>query len=342
MIHQSNQASSLPIRHLPHTVSCLAACAFFGLASERASAVAVILTPGVNNGPWALDPGNNTFDTQNNGSASVDGVISGTGNVFFDGNSNNNSVVFIDLNTSHTYDGSTQVRSSNARAGIRLGVNNALPTSTVLSLSSSNQGSGRPVWFDLNGFSQQVGGLGGTVNTNYNAIVNGNAGQAGVLIVAGAANSTYTQFLGANNSHPNVTSGATGIPDGQGNNFSLEKAGAGTLTLTRNNSYIGNTTIDAGTLSIQNAYLADAADIYMNSAAIFDLDYSGTDTVNSLFIDGASQAAGTWGAVGSGATNESALFTGNGLLEVTTFVPEPSSTALLGLGGLALILRRRR
>lgn len=98
----------------------------------------------------------------------------------------------------------------------------------------------------------------------------------------------------------------------------LKKTGTSTFTLTGDNSYTGDTTVEAGTLSITNAYLEDTADVYLETGAIFDLDFDGTDAIDSLFIDGVSQAIGTWGAIGSGANNETALITGTGLLSVST------------------------
>jgi len=82
--------------------------------------------------------------------------------------------------------------------------------------------------------------------------------------------------------------------------------------------------------------------------SLLDLSFAGTPAV-----------AGTWTLmeVENGAITDNGLaLTGassgwsfavdnsgsNGLLKATYAVPEPSSTALLGLGGLALILRRRR
>jgi hypothetical protein len=91
-------------------------------------------------------------------------------------------------------------------------------------------------------------------------------------------------------------------------------------------------------------------------------DYAGYDAANSVTVGGISETltltqdiagdgTGFWSAIG-----ETYLFTSDTLtitdtattfrsgisaIQITT-VPEPSSTALLGLGGLALILRRRR
>jgi hypothetical protein len=70
--------------------------------------------------------------------------------------------------------------------------------------------------------------------------------------------------------------------------------------------------------------LANAADVFLSTGAIFDLNFAGgPDVIDSLFIDGVSQAAGIWGAVGSGALFTSPLITGAGTLQVTTFIAPP-------------------
>ena len=95
----------------------------------------------------------------------------------------------------------------------------------------------------------------------------------------------------------------------------------GSLALTGAKSYTGDTRVLDGTLSIDTDFLADAADVYLTSTAILDLNFGSLatiDTIDSLFINGVSQATGTWGRVGSGAMFESALFTGDGLLLVST------------------------
>ncbi|MEO0054925.1 MAG: hypothetical protein RLZZ50_872, partial [Verrucomicrobiota bacterium] len=63
-----------------------------------------------------------------------------------------------------------------------------------------------------------------------------------------------------------------------------------------------------------------------------------------LFINGASQAIGTYGGIGSGATYELASFTGTGWLGVTvSAIPEPSAFAAFGgIAALALAGSRRR
>ena len=66
-----------------------------------------------------------------------------------------------------------------------------------------------------------------------------------------------------------------------------------------------------------------------------------SDKVDYLYIDGVQQLAGTWGKTGSGADYiNDTYFKGNGVL--TVLLPEPATMALLGLGGLGLLLRRKR
>jgi autotransporter-associated beta strand protein len=106
-------------------------------------------------------------------------------------------------------------------------------------------------------------------------------------------------------------------------NGGLTKAGAGTLALTNSNSYAGATAVQAGTLSLSFASLANAADVLISNGAALKLGFAGSDVVHALFLNGVSQPAGTWGAVGSGAQFTSPLITGTGILQVSAFVGTP-------------------
>jgi autotransporter-associated beta strand protein len=118
-----------------------------------------------------------------------------------------------------------------------------------------------------------------------------------------------------------VTGELTGVVSGPGD---LIKSSPGPLILSNAlNEYTGDTVIAAGggTLSITNPFLEDAADVYVVAGTTLDLNFVGTDTIDSFFIDGVSQAEGTWGAVGNLAADfQSDRITGNGLLDVTTLV----------------------
>jgi autotransporter-associated beta strand protein len=102
----------------------------------------------------------------------------------------------------------------------------------------------------------------------------------------------------------------------------LTQNGAGMMTLTNDNTYTGDTTVNAGTLRIDKAYLANSSAIIMGATGKLDLNFdeSGgavTDTVASLTINGVSQPAGVYGATGSGATTiNDTNFAGVGTLTV--------------------------
>jgi autotransporter-associated beta strand protein len=126
-------------------------------------------------------------------------------------------------------------------------------------------------------------------------------------------------------------------PDG-----GLTKTGAGTLTLSgTGNTYNGNTTVDNGTLQIDAGFLAATSTVSIASGALMNLDYAGTDTIASLILGGSSMGPGTYSH-----TNDPTYF-GNftGVLNVTgSNIPEPTTLALCGLGGVGLLLlgQRRR
>ncbi|MGZ4972458.1 MAG: PA14 domain-containing protein, partial [Limisphaerales bacterium] len=117
---------------------------------------------------------------------------------------------------------------------------------------------------------------------------------------------------------------------------SVVKDGAGSLQLTgTNNTYTGSTIVKAGTLQISadhglglgnvyvqdgatltldtgtvNDYIANSADLILTASASVNLNYTGTDTVRSLSLDGGAtfKTAGTYGAPGSGAQHEDSHF----------------------------------
>lgn len=118
------------------------------------------------------------------------------------------------------------------------------------------------------------------------------------------------------------------------------------------NTYTGGTVVNAGITEIRadgalsrgdvtvasgatlrltngtaNTYINAAASLTLNGTPVVDLAFTGApNPINALYIGGVRMASGTWGAVGSGAAHESALFTGTGMLSVTGSTPQPVST----------------
>jgi trimeric autotransporter adhesin len=123
-----------------------------------------------------------------------------------------------------------------------------------------------------------------------------------------------------------------------------------TLALSGVNTYTGGTYVVRGTLEVgasgglkgnvsvtngavfqaDNASAMDsAATLNLEtspSAGTVNLNFAGAQNISALYFGATQKAAGTWGAVGSGAAHQSAAFTGTGILNVAT---GPSSATAL-------------
>lgn len=137
------------------------------------------------------------------------------------------------------------------------------------------------------------------------------------------------------------------IVDSSGGATAVDKEQPGTWKLTGANTYTGGTTVNAGTLEISgsivggvtnntgtvrldsNSALASSASVSLSSAGSVNLNYSGVQPITTLVIDGTPEPANTtWGAPGSGAQNQNAIFTGSGILFVSgspVIVQQPQS-----------------
>jgi hypothetical protein len=186
-------------------------------------------------------------------------------------------------------DGSTWIFTSSANtwlttifAGsstIRLGINNALPIGTLLTI-----GNGAANRLDLAGFNQQVAGL---------------EMGPGLLITntSSSADSTLTYSSGTSSTY-----GGT-IGDGS-RKLNLTLAGSSTLILT-----------NPATLNLTKSTVT------VPTGSVLQLDYTGTNTVNALVLNGVSQGAGLYSSA-----NVSPFLAGTGNLLV---VPGPSTPAFL-------------
>jgi autotransporter-associated beta strand protein len=142
-------------------------------------------------------------------------------------------------------------------------------------------------------------------------------------ILSGYPGAGYQEFtFGVDNG----TGTFNGILANDASPATFVKTGTGTQTLTGLNTYTGNTIIEQGTLSVTQAYLDNFATVEILADGTLDLDHELNDTVGSLFLAGVQAKAGLWGRPGSiaalGADFETALISGDGLLDVVTG-PDP-------------------
>jgi len=107
----------------------------------------------------------------------------------------------------------------------------------------------------------------------------------------------------------------------------LTKLGDGKLSLTSDaHTYSGDTLVLDGTLSTtDSAMMDDDSSLWIALDAVMDLNFTGSDTIGRLYLDGVAQATGTWGSTASGAAHiNDTYFTGTGTVLVTVnpvFIP---------------------
>ena len=144
------------------------------------------------------------------------------------------------------------------------------------------------------------------------------SGTAGVTF---SGNNGGTIFLAGTNTYTGLTTVGFG-------------SAAGTLVVTTNGSLAGNVTVNTGRLELDKptAFASNAVLSVVSTLAsgAVNLNFSGTQVVSALFIDGSVAAGGTWGSPTSGAQNTSAIFGGTGIINVLgppLIIQQPQSIA---------------
>jgi autotransporter-associated beta strand protein len=235
---------------------------------------------------------------RNNGTLALNNTLTGTGNVTFQTRGGFTATI----NKANTYVGNTTLQASEADAagGIRLGVNNGLPATSVLTITTN----GNSVQtFNLNGFNQTLAGL----------TAGGTAARSKVTLGTG----TLTINDAGNRSFAGEISGAGNVV----------KQGAGTWTLSGTNSYAGNTTVSQGVLSLASANTSNDNSTITLAAngATLNLNFSGTETVRNLIIGTTVMPAGVYEAINHPGTGiEIPQLTGSGRLTVTSGAAPPA------------------
>ena len=196
----------------------------------------------------------------------VNALITGTSDLIFQTSSSGGGAGVITLNAANSYTGAT-IFNSGTSATIKLGINNALPTTTNV-IMGYLAGSGGIL--DLNGYNQEIaslsGGLGGGSITN-----NGTSNDT--LIISGSARPAAYSLV---------------ISDGTTKKITLVRKGSGSLKLSGANTYTGGTIISGDSLVIgASEVLANAGSITLNGGT-FATGTAGTagftETVGTLSL----------------------------------------------------------
>jgi len=221
--------------------------------------------------------------------------------------------------TNNGYTGQTQV----ARGVLKIGADNALPTSTTLDIrSTALSAANDAAAFDLNGFNQTVAVL------NSSAIIasSGSVGNASAFLTnSSATTKTFTVNQATTGTFYGIITG----------NLAFTKGGAGNLTLaptlvttaststTGTSTFSGDTFVSAGTLTLGNANAL--------FGSTFDTASTGTLSLGTL-------SAATFGALKSSGTftltNSGSAFT---LSVGGNNVSSSFAGRLTGLGGLTKV-----
>ncbi len=245
-------------------------------------------------------PGSSMFVLNNNWI--INGPISGPGGLMLGGwvrgdtNASIGLANALTLGGTNTYAGPTTINFGTVVASGGSAIPNS--SSVVLGSATTYGATNFTVAVLRIDASETIGSLAGGAAAIGSANING----PGVTLTTGADNSSTT---------------LDGAITGTGG---LTKIGTGTFAMNGVKTYSGDTKVEGGVLSTNSVSLADAADVYLLTGSTFNLNFAGPDVIDSLFFNGVSQAVGTWGGVGSGAANISALLSGTGLLQVSTLV----------------------
>ena len=227
------------------------------------------------------------------GNTTASGVVgTGTGTVTKDGAGT------VTLSGANTYTGATSITAGT----LQLGVNNALPNSTAITIASG-------ATFGLNNFSDTIGSIAG---------VAGSTVTLGSGTLTAGSDNTSTSFAG-------VVSGTGG----------LTKSGTGTLTLTGANTYSGITTIGAGTLQVGNAGTSGTlgtGNVTNNGALVFN-------RTDALTVANVLSGAGSLTQAGTGSTTlsgNSSTFTGAVAVTAGTLVLQNIGAVGSGTAGTTI------
>jgi autotransporter-associated beta strand protein len=227
-----------------------------------------------------LAPGNNGCIHATSGTTvTLPNNITGSGNIAFGANYSTGTGTVILSNPTNNYTGATTI----ACGTLELGVNNALPAGTPLTIAAAQTA----CTLNLNGKTQTIGPL---------ASEPGIGGSTSVVTPTINLTGALTVF------QTNVNTTFGGIINGSGGSLTVNVPNGGTpgtLTLSGTNTYTGPTTIAAGTLALSSTgSISNAPTISIGAGGTFDVSGLTATTFNlsSLTTLSASGAGTTVGS----------------------------------------------
>ncbi len=218
--------------------------------------------------------------------------VTGVQVLFRVGNTSGDFITLSNSGNSWDTDASIFTGAASGSAGVRLGVDNALPVTQTITGASSNTAA---TTLDLNGYNQTLNGLINSFagNASTLSISNSNTGQTSTLTLNPSADKTAG--AGVN---------ATTIANGAGI-VAVVKSGLFNQTFNSTHTYTGGTRIDAGTLTLGHATntLADAGAVNVNGGTLAIT--TSNDTVGAVTLTSGSITGTTGVLTGSSYTVKS-------------------------------------
>ncbi len=176
-----------------------------------------------------------------------------------------------------------------------LNLNNAV----ALGGSATNAtGKPNPVTFEINGGTLDNTSGGPLTLTNNPMIWNGNfsfTGSTNLNLGNGAVALTNGNVqVTASANTLEVDGVISDITNGVSAGYGLTKLGAGALVLGGANTYTGNTTVNGGTLALQQPALFTNSTVTVASSGVLALNFGVTNQVSALVLNGVSQPSGVY------------------------------------------------
>jgi fibronectin-binding autotransporter adhesin len=210
----------------------------------------------------------------------LNGAISGTGDLSLVGVQGSNTWGTIHLGAASSYTGNTLLTTTNTNGTLFVvaGINNALPSTTVLTLDGgTGSGTGRTLRFDLNGFDQTLAGL---TNVNGRSLRNQRLTSTSGLPTLTIHNTDDYAFGG-------TVAGSTTTFSRLEGSLALTKNGAGTMTLTgAANTHTGATKVLGGRLVLDHPGSLQSSPLDTLNSVVGDASNGLQTTVTALTLGG--------------------------------------------------------